>query len=340
MPNDAENINLKTISIELKPKFGSVKACPTALPQHVELKRSSSRYALHQYLKFNEEKISKISMYDPIDLFSENKERMEHALKALFQNPQNNLRVFVCGNSVDYRPVGFQENYRTSSEPKNRDRKTVENLLEYISSVAGFKSSDDFISAMYSILNQEGVLSKILKMQCICPYDIEGVARLYSNVIGAKSEEELLEKEYHSSNNGVQNEAVLQWKAAVKKLLSMPRADALKILRSHCLASTAKDCSVFITFERYVFESGKSHNPYICAASEENGSPKITNNRKQGLQGDGCGIVQLPESHCILRYRVAVVDLDRKPIKKIEDHWHLDRKIMETHIARTSRIFD
>lgn len=44
--------------------------------------------------------ISKVSSYDPLDLFSQDPTRMQKALLALFQDPQNNLRLFLAGKPV------------------------------------------------------------------------------------------------------------------------------------------------------------------------------------------------------------------------------------------------
>ena len=45
-------------------------------------------------------KISKISRYDPLDLFSSDPFRVQQALLALFREPQNNLRMFLGGKAV------------------------------------------------------------------------------------------------------------------------------------------------------------------------------------------------------------------------------------------------
>ena len=51
-------------------------------------------------------KISRISGYDPLDLFSSDPHRVQGALLALFQEPQNNLQLFLGGKEVQLQPGG------------------------------------------------------------------------------------------------------------------------------------------------------------------------------------------------------------------------------------------
>ena len=55
---------------------------------------------MHQKLKLASGKILSMSGYCPTDLFSGDEECMEFALAALFQNPQNNLKIFLDGAPV------------------------------------------------------------------------------------------------------------------------------------------------------------------------------------------------------------------------------------------------
>ena len=63
-------------------------------------------YVNFQYLKLKNAKISQISQYCPIDLFSGKAQRMNRAIKGLFENPQNNLKMFQDGKMVynEYSP--------------------------------------------------------------------------------------------------------------------------------------------------------------------------------------------------------------------------------------------
>lgn len=53
-----------------------------------------------QYLKLRNAKINSVSNYCPIDLFSGNAQRMNRAIRGLFKNPQNNLKMFKNGETV------------------------------------------------------------------------------------------------------------------------------------------------------------------------------------------------------------------------------------------------
>ncbi|KAL7735344.1 hypothetical protein ACLKA6_015732 [Drosophila palustris] len=58
------------------------------------------RYCSMQLLKLHTGKIKQLGDYCPLQLFSGEPGRMVNALNALFACPQNNLRVFQCGNLI------------------------------------------------------------------------------------------------------------------------------------------------------------------------------------------------------------------------------------------------
>lgn len=331
------------ISIELKPKYGSTSDCPTILPPHKGLKRSVSRYHLQQSVKMEDGRIAEISSYDPLDLFSSERSRMESALKALFNNPQNNLRVFVNGKAISNlhcfpalcdcksgidSPNEYEGICDTTCEPQ---------LLRASSRALGFEASWQLLDAICCVLQHEQILPRLLDVQKICQYDIEGISRLYSYLSGLKCLDQLCDFDYETARNGSwliapdETDALQcptpDWSQSVRDLLTKPRSEALNILRSYCLAATARDCSLFITLRRIVLV--EDQDAFFSDESCEPSSATVASIR-QGSSINGCGILRHPESSSILLYRITVVDLDRKPLAKILKHVELDRRIMDS----------
>ncbi|KAG9508835.1 Inositol-pentakisphosphate 2-kinase, partial [Fragariocoptes setiger] len=77
-----------TISVEIKPKQGFL---PITMP---DANNSTCIYGMTQYLKLAKGRITRISQYCPLDLFSGCPERMRQALRSLIHTPQNNFRIF------------------------------------------------------------------------------------------------------------------------------------------------------------------------------------------------------------------------------------------------------
>ncbi|KAI1307950.1 Inositol-pentakisphosphate 2-kinase [Halotydeus destructor] len=93
------------ISTELKPKQGFLPS-RDILSDDMAIMSSVTRFHLTQHLKLQENMTDKISTYCPLDLFSGCPYRTKKAIKALLDNPQNNLRVFensrqIYGDTVD-----------------------------------------------------------------------------------------------------------------------------------------------------------------------------------------------------------------------------------------------
>jgi inositol-pentakisphosphate 2-kinase len=78
-----------------------------------------------QYLKLKTAKISNISLYCPIDLFSGKADRMNRAIKGLFENPQNNLKMFQDGKMV----------YNEYSSDKGSLKRIMKSLFPDVKSV-------------------------------------------------------------------------------------------------------------------------------------------------------------------------------------------------------------
>ncbi|KAH7947732.1 hypothetical protein HPB52_015413 [Rhipicephalus sanguineus] len=102
------------ISIEIKPKQGFLPS-PHDLPFEHKVRSSVCRFHLSQTSKVSKGRISSVSMYCPLDLFSGCPKRMKSALRELLYHPQNNLRVFKNKKLV------FSEESRTNLEDALKD---------------------------------------------------------------------------------------------------------------------------------------------------------------------------------------------------------------------------
>jgi inositol-pentakisphosphate 2-kinase len=170
--------NIKTVCVEIKPKFGAVLKCDSVAVEHRHLKHVHSRYQLHQSLKMQQGVIQEKSMYDPLDLFSRDGVRMERAIMALLENPQNNLCLFIGGKRISdiLESCSFDAAHR---------------LLCRGDCEGGYACLARTIS---KILLQEGILDDILALQTKCKYDVQEIERRLNGLLmaGNGTEESLL----------------------------------------------------------------------------------------------------------------------------------------------------
>jgi len=178
------------------------------------------------------------------------------------------------------------------------------------------------VKATVAILLQEPVLENISTAQNICQYDIEGIYRLFCHLtgapmssnweqLGAQQEEEEVTRRAH--------------RAGVQKLLGMSREESVSVIRDYLISSTAKDCSIMIAMQHI---------------EDEKAPPLHARHGRQGVDPQDCGMITISCSNpnpLVIRYRVTVVDLDRKPLSKIRKHYELDKKIVEAARRQTAQ---
>ncbi|KAL5215516.1 hypothetical protein ABZP36_006917 [Zizania latifolia] len=213
------------IAVEIKAKCGFLPSSEYISNENA-IKKQVTRYKMHQHLKFHLGEISKISNYDPLDLFSGSKERIHMAIKSFFSTPQNNFRIFANGSIV----FGGMGGGADSVHPNE-----TEKCLEDLSKVTGLQISD-FIELLSEAIFESGVLSKLLAAQKLDDHDIEGAIHLYYNIISQPclvcrsiTDAELLRK--------------------YSTLHSLPLDQSQKIVRDFLISATAKDCSLMISFQ-------------------------------------------------------------------------------------------
>ncbi|VVB07595.1 unnamed protein product [Arabis nemorensis] len=232
------------ISVEIKPKCGFL---PTSrfISEENMLKRSVSRFRMHQILKLEYNEISEVSEYDPLDLFSGSKERVSQAIKALYSTPQNNFRVFLNGSLI----LGG------SGESTGRTSPKIGYAFE--DALRGFIQSDDghrtncFLQLVSDAVYESGVLDRLLEVQKLDKLDVEGAIHCYYDVINQPcpicKEGGPLE-EYSS-------------------LHTLPLDESLKIVKDYMIAATAKDCSLMISFQSRKDCNGAPSCDEVCLKS-------------------------------------------------------------------------
>ncbi|XP_010540332.1 PREDICTED: inositol-pentakisphosphate 2-kinase isoform X2 [Tarenaya hassleriana] len=214
------------ISVEIKPKCGFL---PTSrfIREGNTVKRSVTRFKMHQILKLHDNEVSELSEYDPLDLFSGSKERIHRAIKALYSTPQNNFRVFLNGALL----------FGGSGESIGRTTPEYGDAFE--DALKGFIQADDGLRTKYFLelvsesVYSSRVLDMLLEVQKLDNLDVEGAIHCYYDVI--------------SQPCSVCKE--LEQDGLYASLHSLPLDESLKIVKDYLIAATAKDCSVMISFQ-------------------------------------------------------------------------------------------
>jgi hypothetical protein len=196
-----------SLCVEIKPKSGIVP------------EESPCRFCTQKAVK----PFYPVSEYCPMDLFSKNSVRIEKAIRALVDSPQNNLRVFLNGIPIYTQEHKFTASTIIGSEhlreclrmalvntllSRNIDRNTC-----HISSI----TENDLITAITHALIYDPILERLLTIQ------YEGIK--HGGITRA-------------------NEMFQSLTNSQSLLLPLP-TDIQAILR----AATANDCSLMITFK-------------------------------------------------------------------------------------------
>ncbi|KAJ1273297.1 hypothetical protein BS78_06G269400 [Paspalum vaginatum] len=264
------------IAVEIKAKCGFL---PTSeyISKDNAIKKQVTRYKMHQHLKFHQGEILKTSEYNPLDLFSESKERIRMAIKSFLSTPQNNFRIFVNGSLVFGGMGGGVDNVH----PDDMDK-----CIEDLSNVSGLELPD-FTELLSETIFKSGVLGKLLTTQQLDDHDIEGAIHLYYNIMSQPC-------------SVCKNITDVELLRKYTLLHSLPLDKSLKIVRDFLISATAKDCSLMISFRPR--ESGTTDSEYDSVFLE---SAKQT-----------------------YEYKAYFVDLDVKPLDKMEHYFKLDQKIV------------
>lgn len=173
--------------------------------------------------------VSEISEYDPLDMFSGSKDRVHKAIKALFVTPQNNFRVFLNGSLI-YGGLGGG-----GDSISHMIGEAFEDVLRSVIWTDDGLRTTNFLHLVAETVFKSGLLDRLLKIQKLDAFDVEGAIHAYYNFISQPC----------MVCRGLGEDEVL---GRYKYLHSLSLDESLKIVRNYLIAATAKDLSMMICF--------------------------------------------------------------------------------------------
>uniref|UniRef100_A0A2N9IFH3 Inositol-pentakisphosphate 2-kinase n=1 Tax=Fagus sylvatica TaxID=28930 RepID=A0A2N9IFH3_FAGSY len=226
-------------------------------------------------------KISELSEYNPLDLFSKSEDRIHKAVSDLFTTPQNNFRVFLNGSLIFGGLGGGADSTDFVASEAFEDA-----LKSVIRADNGLRTKN-FLQLVSETVYKSGILDRLLEVQKLDNFDIEGAIHAYYDII---SESCVVCRELGGD----------EVSHRYTSLHSFPLDESLKIVKDYLVAATAKDCSLMISFRPRA--DGDSGSPY--------------------------NKVYLESTNQTFDYKASFIDLDLKPLKKMEEYYELDKKIV------------
>lgn len=254
------------ITVEVKPKMGFLPTSPF-IPQDQLTKLQVCKFQLLQRKKKRDGRISSISDYCPLDLFSGCRVRMKRALEALLQNPQNNLAIFQDGRLVfgdrsetsasevldnvfnsesgDSLKVGSSETFcHLLCEALLKAKDSNDDCGSFTPGVCQCKdrscSGSESCQCKDCRLPKTCILGRILQMQKRDDLDVEGVCSHFNEIMKQHFSKERLQRWLYGS-----------WESgdtAFNGLYPKLQNSILKV-RDFLISATAKDCSVMICMQ-------------------------------------------------------------------------------------------
>ncbi|KAG6403204.1 hypothetical protein SASPL_135421 [Salvia splendens] len=230
-------------------------------------------------------KISQISQYDPLDLFSGSKDRIQRAFKALFLTPQNNFRVFLNG-SIIFGGMGG-----TADSTSSAVAQSFHDGLKHVISAKDGMHIKGLVDLLTETIFKSGLLNRLLEVQKLDAIDIEGAIHAYYDII---SQPCVVCRKIGGK----------RFSARYSSIHSMQRDDKVKIVRDYLISATAKDLSMMISFKPKInMDEESPHRAVFLEASKQ--------------------------TFC---YKASFIDLDMKPLKKMEYYYELDQQIVNYYV--------
>jgi hypothetical protein len=213
------------------------------------------------------------------------------------------------------------------------------------------------------VLNASGVLPALLAVQQLDTVDVAGVEPLYRQLLQEQQQQQQREdkqsQQQAAQQQDVQQQAGEQQQQEVEQ--EQQQDDHLGLLRGYLTAATAKDCAVMITLQQVVQQQQaevyqqqqevqqqqqqQTQGAAVAPASSSTGgapsaggSPAVSSSNSNsgggssssGTGGAAAHLYTDPITGCCFAWRMALVDLDLKPVSKVPVHAELDRAVVST----------
>ncbi|KAI9291588.1 hypothetical protein K502DRAFT_333071 [Neoconidiobolus thromboides FSU 785] len=282
-----------TLGIEIKPKWGFLPTSRYILEQN-KIKLTKCRFCLHQEFKLLSGNKTK-SEYCPMDLYSQNIDKIKCSLSQLIQTPQNNLRLFRDGIEIEVKEAFdlLSLDFNISSEV---------NIKQF------------FICLISVILLNDKLLYKLKLAQLkLDKYDIEGIYQLKEKLEN-KQIEEPIEKDWLNVIESLNNNNELN-----KNINLTDDNDILTAIYAFIASLSFKDCSILLTI------------PLISNDSINFDSNLLKNIDKEMFR-DELILKDWLKNKDKIYYQLGIVDLDPKSHMKLDHYYQLDQNIVKANI--------
>jgi hypothetical protein len=197
------NVSQQILSLEIKPKAGYLPKSPLIHPSNRNIKMKHTYFEILQYLHhdniikkgWTSLPPDKISHYNPIHLFSNQRELIQNALRELFICPQNNLVVTYDNHDLFSHDITtlqnkfLQENNYIYDEVLNElflinNDENDNKLNQEISFSSSEKVSTILQEITTEILYHESFLTKLLRFQTMLDIlDADGAILVYEHLV-------------------------------------------------------------------------------------------------------------------------------------------------------------
>ncbi|KAL2611231.1 hypothetical protein R1flu_022923 [Riccia fluitans] len=295
IPRDTVGNLPRTITVEMKPKWGFLPESPWIKEENA-IKKTVSRFRMHQILKMKEGKIKGISKYCPLDLFSGTEEGILKALRDLFVTPQNNLRIFYNGEEV----FGDFDGSTTSPEDA---RVPLENIIKEIVPFHEGGPVLAFQKLVAHLLFQSNILEKLQRVQKLDYLDIEGSIQAYEKFMDHIKRSTTGSEDVVPST--LETDSHPEQATYVNGISKLTFEECRKALRDYLISATAKDCGIMLALQPVEPET------------------------MSDISIPGTGVLE--HSGRFYFHKIHFLDLDVKRLKKLPRYSQLDTDIVKAY---------